>query len=201
MNLTETHDLLTFAAAVDNRRVDDATVATWQEILPDVDHADAREAVRRHFRDSREYLTPVHVAKGAETIHEERIRARVRAHLAAEEAEQRALTGPPVPTADRSDEVKALITSVVANLPQMDIHERAKARARKERGRPVPPPPATVRSKPRPIKYPEPYDDAIAALATRYLIDDYSPADVSARLGISRRWCERTAAKFSPSQP
>lgn len=199
MNLAETHDLLAFAAAVDNRRVDDASVAAWQAILPDVDPTDAIEAVRRHFGNSHDYLTPVHVKEGAANIADERRRERIHALDTARAEQQRALAPPVVSTEDRSDEVKALVASVVASLPQMDIHDRARARARRERGRPIPPPPRKQRGKVKPIKYPKPASDDIAALATRYLVDGYQPSAVSALLGISPRWCERAAANLRPA--
>lgn len=72
MNLAETHDLLTFAAVIDNRRFDDATVAAWQSILPKIDIDDALEAARRHYAASLDYLTPAHIAAGASKVSDER---------------------------------------------------------------------------------------------------------------------------------
>lgn len=67
MNLTETLDLLTLIAAVDNRKFGEETVAAWQELLIDVEFADARAAVQRHRSTATDYLMPVHVIAGART--------------------------------------------------------------------------------------------------------------------------------------
>lgn len=116
MNLQETHALLTYVAAVDNRRFGDDTVIAWQGILADLDAVDCTEAVRRHFATCPDYLMPVHVVRGADEVRRERIRA-VRL-----EAEQRqALTAAPaVATEDRSEEVVALIAELRDKLPPVD---------------------------------------------------------------------------------
>jgi hypothetical protein len=200
MNLVETNQLLRFLASVDNRRYDDATVAAWQAILDDVDHADAMQAAVNHFRDETDYLTPAHITAGARAAVEDRereiLREQVQHRLAKLDSyaeEPRVITS----GEDRAPEVLALIRSVTDSLPQMDNHARAVARAQRERGRAEKPPERRRKQHAKPMKYAPPTTDEIAAMATRYLIDGYTPADVSERLGISRKWCDKTAARFA----
>lgn len=68
MNLQETGQLLMLIQIVDNRRVDEAVILAWQELLDDVEFAVAREAVRLHRRESVAWLTPAHVRANVERI-------------------------------------------------------------------------------------------------------------------------------------
>lgn len=68
MNIAETTELLTRVQIIDNRRVEEATVLAWFELVDDLDFDQALEAVRLHFRESTEYLKPVHVRAGVERI-------------------------------------------------------------------------------------------------------------------------------------
>lgn len=113
MNLVETNDLLTLIAGVDNRRIDDAMVMVWREILADLSFADCRAAVVQHLRTSDDYLMPVHVRRAAVDIDRERRRT-VRE---AAEAERRALEARPPVTTDRSREVR---DAARATLPKGD---------------------------------------------------------------------------------
>lgn len=203
MNFEETHALLTFAATIDNRKFDDATVISWQVVLDQVDGQDAMRAAVAHFRDNTAYLTPAHIQAGAQVFAEEREREILREQVQHRLAK---LDGGDAPHlrlvtsgGDRAPEVLALIRSVTDSLPQMDNHARAVARAQQERGRAEKPPVRERKRHTKPMKYPPPADDAVAALATRYLVDGYAAADVSERLGISRKWCDKTAAKFTAS--
>ncbi|NLU77816.1 hypothetical protein HCA58_05270 [Micromonospora sp. HNM0581] len=75
--------------------------------------------------------------------------------------------------------------------------DRALARARatrretgaelppRHRRPPAPPPPAAA-----------PVTDSVAALATRYLVDGYTPEDVAERFGVDRGWCRAIAARM-----
>ena len=72
MNYAETAQLLTAVAACDNRRIDDATVAMWHDVLGDLPLRDALEAARRHFAKSTDWLMPAHIRTGAAMIREER---------------------------------------------------------------------------------------------------------------------------------
>ena len=74
MNHPETVKLLALMAAMDRRTIGDAEVMAWQSVLEDVEYADAAEAVRRHYRDSEDYLMPVHVRRGAAEVYAERTR-------------------------------------------------------------------------------------------------------------------------------
>lgn len=80
------------------------------------------------------------------------------------------------------------------------IHERAARQARLSNGgRPAATPP---RHRPKQstgrIEYPEPVNSDVAELVHHYLWDGYTPADVSERLCISRKWCERAAREPDP---
>ncbi|MCT1363933.1 hypothetical protein [Microbacterium sp. p3-SID131] len=68
MNIQETTELLTRIQVIDNRRVEEATVLAWFELVDDLDLATALEAVRLHFRESTAYLTPAHVRVAVERI-------------------------------------------------------------------------------------------------------------------------------------
>lgn len=76
--------------------------------------------------------------------------------------------------------------------------DRALARARatrRETGAELPPrrgrPPAT-----RPPADAPPVSDRVAALATAYLVDGYTPEQVAERLGVDRGWCRAIAARL-----
>lgn len=66
-------DLLTLIQARDNRQVGQTTVLAWHEDLEDLDFDDCREAVRRHFRTSIEWLMPAHVRQLVRAIRDERL--------------------------------------------------------------------------------------------------------------------------------
>jgi len=72
VNITETSRLLTYVAAVDGRRVDDATVIAWHDILGDLQMADCQQAVRRHFAGSKDWLMPAHVRELAIKVRDDR---------------------------------------------------------------------------------------------------------------------------------
>lgn len=189
MTPAEVIDVLTKCAAYDQRTVGEGDVLAWYEILDRTDVADAFAAVRLHYAESRDRAMPADIRKLAIGIRDARqARDRQTAGRLAIEAG----------TTDRSDDVTALVRAVAAALPQPDAHTRARDRARKERGRPTPLPPKAKRPT-KPVDFPPPSSDDIAALATRYLIDGHSPADVSQRLGVSRRWCERTSIRMEDS--
>lgn len=68
MNLQETGQLLMLIQIVDNRKVDEAVILAWQELLDDVEFGVAREAVRMHRRESTAWLTPAHVRANVQRI-------------------------------------------------------------------------------------------------------------------------------------
>jgi len=116
MNLAETHDLLTFIAVYDNRRFDDATVVAWQTILTDLTDTDCRTAVMGHFAESTEYLMPAHIRRGALQAERDRRRILREAH----EADQKAIEAADPSRRDRSEDVRALIAQLRAQLPPGD---------------------------------------------------------------------------------
>lgn len=73
MNIAETAKVLAKIQLGDNRVVSDLVVQEWHDVIGFLRFDDAVEAVRRHRRESAEYLLPAHVVAGARAI------ARVRA--------------------------------------------------------------------------------------------------------------------------
>lgn len=116
MNRAETHDLLAFIAAYDNRRFDDATVLAWHPIVADLPFGDCRRAVTSHFASSDAYLMPVHVRRGALETNRERRRLE---REAAEHQERLAIEADPT-RRDRSEETRALIATLRDSLPDGD---------------------------------------------------------------------------------
>lgn len=117
MNFSETSDLLTYVARVDNRRHDDATVIAWQGLLADLDARDATTAVTQHFQESTEYLMPVHIRRRAERIRIERQRREF-------DDEQRqaleAYAATAGPLTDRSEDIRNFVSGVRTGLPDGD---------------------------------------------------------------------------------
>lgn len=73
MTIEEIVDLLTVIALRDNRQVSKGTALVWHEDVGDLDFADCREAVGRHFRESTDWLMPAHVRNHVKTIRAERL--------------------------------------------------------------------------------------------------------------------------------
>lgn len=115
MNFTETDRLLTVIHNVDNRRLDDATVLVWHEVLCDLPFDDCLMAVTRHFRESTEYLMPVHIVRGAHAIERERIR-----EANHRKAIESAPETDPRPLSDRSEEIRAFVQGIRNVLPPGD---------------------------------------------------------------------------------
>ena len=72
MTPSETAKVLAAAAAFDQRTVGTADVAAWHAALHELDYADARDAVARHYRATAERIMPVHVLHYAGEIEAER---------------------------------------------------------------------------------------------------------------------------------
>jgi len=68
----ETAKVLAAAAAFDQRTVGTADVAAWHSALHEIDYADARDAVTRHYRTTAERIMPVHILHYAGEIAAER---------------------------------------------------------------------------------------------------------------------------------
>ncbi|TDD97589.1 zinc finger domain-containing protein [Actinomadura rubrisoli] len=72
----EVVDLLTLMASFDRRTVGDADVDAWLMAVGDLPFADAKVAVVKHYRESREWLMPADVRRAVRAIREERIKVR-----------------------------------------------------------------------------------------------------------------------------
>lgn len=148
MNVAEAGLLLAKVAGYDNRTVGDANILAWAEALSDVDLGDALAAVAAHFRESTDWLMPVHVRRGAELVDRNRRRAE-RERLegeAVERAIERAITQGPLQ--DRSADVRAFVRHVRDVLPAgnpdslwFGRREWREARQRRERARTAEPNP------------------------------------------------------------
>lgn len=183
-------DVLSKCAAYDQRTVGSVDVMAWHEILARTELPDALDAVRMHYADSPNRAMPADIRKLALGIRDAR-QARER------QAEGRLAIE--AGTRDRSADVAALVRTVAKALPQPDTHARAVARARADRGRPERLP-AQPKRPAKKTELPNPVTADIAAMATRYLLDGHTPAAVSEQLGVSRGWCERTAARLRPER-
>ena len=81
MNAAEVGDLLARMALVDNRRPpeDDearkAMILSWLELVGDLNYNDAVQAVRDHYRESREWIMPSDVRHGVARIRQARLDA------------------------------------------------------------------------------------------------------------------------------
>jgi hypothetical protein len=115
MDLAETDRLLTVIANVDNRRVDDATVLVWHEILASLPFADCLVAATNHFGESTDYLMPVHIVRGAQVVERERVR-----EANHRKALESAPETDPRPLSDRSEEIRAFVQGVRDVLPPGD---------------------------------------------------------------------------------
>jgi hypothetical protein len=76
-------DVLTKAAAFDQRTVGHADVLAWHEVLGRLDRDDALTAVTRHYTESRERVMPADVVRLARVVREERRRETVRSDVLA----------------------------------------------------------------------------------------------------------------------
>lgn len=72
MSPAETARVLAAAAAFDQRTVGKSDVAAWHAALGEIEYADARDAVVRHYRATAERVMPVHVIHHAAEIRAER---------------------------------------------------------------------------------------------------------------------------------
>ena len=80
--------MLAKAALLDRRTVGKAEIVAWQEILSDVDAADAFDAVAIHYSQTSDWLMPVHIRAIADRLDRDRRRA---AREARESEQQRAI--------------------------------------------------------------------------------------------------------------
>lgn len=73
MTPADAAELLTIAAAFDRRTISTADAIAWADALQGLDVADCAHAIRAHFRESGEYLMPIHVRRGVRRIRSERL--------------------------------------------------------------------------------------------------------------------------------
>jgi hypothetical protein len=76
MSPEEVVDLLTLVASYDRRTVGEADVDAWLMATGDLPFDDAKVAVVKHYRESREWLMPVDVRRHVRAIREARIAAK-----------------------------------------------------------------------------------------------------------------------------
>lgn len=63
MNRADVARLLTYAASFDRRKLGEADVLAWHDVLADLDPIEAATAVRQHYAESREFLMPADVRR------------------------------------------------------------------------------------------------------------------------------------------
>lgn len=63
MNLSETGEALALASEYDNRHFTAETSAAWHELLSPFSLDEARNAIRKHYRESREWLMPADILR------------------------------------------------------------------------------------------------------------------------------------------
>jgi hypothetical protein len=73
MNVIEAGELLGVCAAFDNRTTGAANVVAWAEQLGDLDYTDCEQAVIAHYRDTDEWIKPVHIRRRALAMRRDRI--------------------------------------------------------------------------------------------------------------------------------
>lgn len=150
MTPEEIGEVLGKAAATDRRKVGTSEVLAWYETIGDLPFDDAMVAVTRHYRDTDDWMMPVHIRRYVEEIQRERRRAqRERLEQAAIEAEAADPT-----RRDRSPQVQALLDHVLGRigagrpdaLRRPEWLENDRRREREARAEPNPdftgPPPA-----------------------------------------------------------
>lgn len=72
MNRTEVATLLMKACAIDKRTLGETDVIAWHEILSPFKFDDAEAALKAHFTNSMDYLTPAHIVAGCRRIANDR---------------------------------------------------------------------------------------------------------------------------------
>ena len=69
----EAFQLLTLASARDGRTVSQAVARVWAGDLEGIALGDAVQAQQLHYRESTDWLLPVHVIRGVKRLHETRL--------------------------------------------------------------------------------------------------------------------------------
>jgi hypothetical protein len=137
MTPDEVLDLLTLIAVRDNRTVGRTTAVVWHEDIGDLNFADCREAVGRHFRESTDWLMPATIRRLVKSIRAERLEgfqyvpvegdehtavylANFRAQRAAVADGHRPAALPALPSGPRAEAVRELVAGVFPEPPVSD---------------------------------------------------------------------------------
>lgn len=75
MTPTDAAKLLTLAAAYDNRKPDPDAAAAWAAALGNLSPRDCNHAIVAHYRESSEWMMPVHVITRVRAMRVERMKA------------------------------------------------------------------------------------------------------------------------------
>lgn len=73
MTPDETVDLLTVAAAFDQRTVGEGDAMAWHAVVGDLDFTDAKQAVIAHYTDTAERVMPAHVRTRVRALRRDRL--------------------------------------------------------------------------------------------------------------------------------
>lgn len=73
MNAEETGRVLAKCASYDNRKIGDADVIAWYQVLSDLPYSDCIAAVIGHYTDSPERIMPAHVRGRVKAIRRDRL--------------------------------------------------------------------------------------------------------------------------------
>ncbi|GAB3042053.1 hypothetical protein [Sediminivirga luteola] len=96
MTPDETGKLLAFIGELDGRRLTPETIIAWHQVLADIDVDDAFEAVKKHHRESTDWVKPGHVVYLARGVRDARLQREAREKGLRElEARRRRRTGMP----------------------------------------------------------------------------------------------------------
>ncbi|MGW0485775.1 hypothetical protein [Nonomuraea sp. NPDC003214] len=110
MTPDQTGQVLAYVAAADRRTIGKADLLVWQDGVGDLPFADVMDAVRKHYRESTEFLMPAHVRRAVRKAREDRASRGVPA-------------APPAEIADRPGAYKLHLVRAIADIAdQRDIH-------------------------------------------------------------------------------
>lgn len=101
MNFADAGVFLAKVKLLDNRKVDQAVIALWQEALFDVSLDDALAALHQHSRESTEWLTPAIVMGYVRRYRADRKREHDRVRHARELTEIEAARAADIPQCDK----------------------------------------------------------------------------------------------------
>lgn len=114
MNREDAVKLLAIASAFDNRKPNEAQAIAWAEVLTGLDPRDCVEAIKAHYKESKEYLMPAHIVARARTMMlDRRDQERVAEHLAI-------MAGP-----DTSDRTRLAIEGAKTALAEPKVYPKS----------------------------------------------------------------------------